>query len=400
MTPSTEPPPYPFRSRDPLALAEQYADFPDAVRVTFMPSGMPGWILTRYKDVRAGLRDPRLSRAAADQLQIDGYPSLPGFMLGSDGADHEHLREVVKGAFTREAVDERRPGIERAVEALLDELLLGGRDGEPADLLEHFALPLAMDTVGQVLGIPKEDRLQFRQWGDAFLTTSSSSRDASLAAQESMMRYLGGLIAQRRAEPEEDLLSAMIQSGKLAEHEMFGLPIEIMLAGWETVAAAVTNFVFWLLTHAEGDETYYRYLHRHPERIGRAVEELLRMLPVGAEDGLPRCALADVEVGGATVAKGDLVVLSHDAANRDPEIFADPHRIDLGRTPNPHMAFNVGPHFCLGAYLARLELNIAIERLTQRLPGLRLAVAPEEIEWSEGTAIRRPLTLPVQWAHD
>ncbi len=391
---------YPFRcDDDPLAISPAYADLPAVAQVTLRPSGMPAWIVTRYEDVQFVRRSPVFSRERADDLKIDGYPPLHGFMIGSDGAQHDRLRGVVKRAFTSACVESLRPFIENETATLIDAMVA---KGEPGDLVQDLTLPLTMNTVGDLLGVPAADRGQFRQWGDAFLTTSALSQDESVQAQQNMGGYLASLVAERRATPADDLLSEMIakdDGARLTEWELINLSMEIMLAGWETSSAAISSFAYWLLTH-DTDEgiSHYRYLGAHPDEIPVASRELFRMVPVGAEDGLPRYATSDIEVGGVMIKAGDIVLTSHDAAHYDPNHFADPARVDLRRDPNPHMAFGYGKHFCLGAALARLEVQVVLARLTERLPDLSVAVAPEDVKWKSGVSIRGLVELPVRWS--
>jgi cytochrome P450 len=391
---------YPFRcDDDPQAISPAYADLPAVAQVTLRPSGMPAWIVTRYEDVQFVRRSPVFSREKADDLKIDGYPPLHGFMIGSDGAEHDRLRGVVKRAFTSARVESLRPFIENETATLLDAMVA---KGEPGDLVQDLTLPLTMNTVGDLLGVPAADRAQFRQWGDAFLTTSALSQDESVQAQQYMGGYLASLVAERRAAPADDLLSEMIaqdDGARLTEWELINLSMEIMLAGWETSSAAISSFVYWLLTH-DTDEgiSHYRYLGAHLDEIPVASRELFRMVPVGAEDGLPRCATSDIEVGGVMIKAGDIVLTSHDAAHYDPNHFADPARVDLRRDPNPHMAFGYGKHYCLGAALARLEVQVVLAELTKRLPDLSVAVAPEDVKWKSGVSIRGLVELPVRWS--
>ncbi|WP_460348786.1 cytochrome P450 [Actinoallomurus acanthiterrae] len=360
------------------------------------------WVAMDVRSVREVLVHPALSRAAADRLNLLGYPPLgPASLLGTDGNDHRKLRDRVKDAFTKERVDALRPKIARTCDELIDAMI---EQGPPCDLVESFALRLAMDTVGEVIGIPSHDRPKFREWGDAFLSTHTGDNapEAMLAARQAMEEYLQDLIAQRSKHPADDLISAMIQQSDPEagpDKALISLPLEIMLAGWETTAAAITSFTYWLLTNRFAHDTsHYTYLSTHPEAIHHAVEELFRMVPVGAEDGLPRCAIRDIEIDGIPITKGDLVVASHDAAHRDPEFYSpDPDHVDLTRQKNPHMAFGYGTHHCLGAMLGRLEVKKAIEHLTRRLPDLQIDVSEQHLRYKTGVSIRGFEDLPVRW---
>ncbi len=392
--PDGQPPLYPFSTEGaPLALSPAYQGLPSVTQVTVAPSMLRAWLITGYEDVRFVRKSRHFSRMEADQLKVDGYPQMPGFMLGSDGKEHDRLRGAVKDAFTAERIALLKSRVETLTGSLLDEMA----DARTAELVQDLALPLTLTVVGELLGIPEADRPQFRTWGDAFLSTTEASEKESSAAQVGMATYLGGLIATR---PTEGLLAHILAQGEshLAPQEVIALCIEIMLAGWETTTAAISSFVYWLLTEDREDGVgWFRHLSDHPSEIPRAVEELLRVIPIGAEDGLPRCATADVELGGVTIAAGDLVLIGDDATHHDPRVFPEPERVDLARYPNRHMAFGYGTHYCLGANLARLELIEVIRQLTARFPDMRLAVPVAEMRWKRGTSIRGPLELPVRW---
>ena len=391
--PENQPLDYPFSTDDdPLTLSATYADLPSVTKVTVAPSRRPAWLIIGYEDVRFVRKSRHFSRAEADLLKVDGYPQLAGFMLGSDGKEHGRLRGAVKDAFTSDRIALLQPRVQSLTESLLDEMAAGVE----AELVQDLAAPLTLTVIGELLGIPEADRPKFRTWGDAFLSTSESSETESSAAQIGMATYLGGLIATA---PTEGLLAHILAQGEshLTPQEVISLCIEIMLAGWETTTAAISSFTYWLLTNDRKDGvSWFRHLGDHPEEIPRAVEELLRMIPIGAEDGLPRCATEDVELGGVTIHAGDLVLIGDDATHRDPQVFPEPSRIDLRRYPNRHMAFGYGTHYCLGANLARLELAEALRQLVERFPDMHVAIPLSEMRWKRGTSVRGPLELPVR----
>ncbi len=382
---------HPFESPqdDPLAHSPVYAklrrDEPVA-RVTLRQSGLEAWLVTRYDDVRTVLKAPCFSRAAAND--IPGYPDLSTLVIGMDGAERARIRGVAQRALTPARAAALRPRIERVADTLLDALIAAG---EPGDLVGGLALPLTVTVIGDLLGVPPEDRAPFAAWGDSFLSTSGQSLEESTAAQRSMAEFFGDLIAERRARPAGDLISELIardDGASLSAAELTNLAMVIMVAGFETTASAITNFVYWLLVN----DTYGRVRDVPP-----AVEELLRTLPLGVADALPRRAVADTELGGVTIRAGDIVIPAHDSANHDLAVFDVPDRVDLERRANPHLSFGHGPHFCLGAHLARAEMQVVLDRLTSRMPRLRLAVRPDELPWKTGVAVRGLTAMPVRW---
>jgi nocardicin N-oxygenase len=293
-----------------------------------------------------------------------------------------------------------RPAVEALAETCLDNLIASG---EPADLVHHLAWPLSLNAVAELLGVPTEGREQFHVWGDMLLSTGPDRRAENAQAMGEMTAYAGRLMTAQANGPDGGMLAHAVSRGVelgIDEGESALLVASLAVAGWETTAAAIAASVYKLLTTA--DETggsLYRQVRARPELIPSAVEELLRVIPNSwFETGQPRRAAVDTELAGVDIKAGDLILVAHDMANRDPQVFTDPDRIDLARADNPHLAFGHGAHYCLGANLARLELNVAVERLTARLPELRLAIAPHEVRWSRTTPIRRPNEMPVAWS--
>ncbi|MDN3353320.1 cytochrome P450 [Actinomadura sp. DC4] len=381
-------------------MSPLFASLPGVVKVRLHPSGEEAWLVQDYDLVQYVLRSSVFSRELANLRRLDGFPPLAekGSLLGSDGSAHTRLRDAPRAAFSPARVTALRPRIVEDVNALLDAMTSGGG---PADLVERFALPLALHVVGELLGVPAGARERFRRWGDAFLSTSTASLDEAGKAQLEMGGYLAGLLAERRAAPRADLLSDMIAPDnevRLDDQEVITVAIEIMLAGWETTAAAIAGFTYWLLTSStDAGVSHYRHLADHPDQVERAVEELFRAIPIGAGDGLPRVAREDVSLGDVTVRAGDLVLASHDGAHLDEERFPGASAIDLTRHPNKHMAFGYGKHYCLGAALGRLETQIALAELLRRFPGLGLATPSSEVAFKTGTSIRGPVALLVRW---
>lgn len=351
------------------------------------------WLVTRADDARRVLRDH--TTFSVEQAR-GRHPELADTLLGLDGEDHRQVRDLVADRFTRRAVAQETAMVEAETRALLDAMEAGPA---PADLFEGLGLPLALRTVGRILGVPEEDLARFRAWGDAYLARGQQqSPDAAAAALAEMWIYLGGLIEKRRAEPTGDLISDLVTRAPadLAPEKILNLPLALVLAGWETTASAITMITLWLLTNPYGGyDTAYRYLADHPGEIAGAVWELLRVIPIDVVDAIPRRVTRDVVVGGVAMRAGDWAIASHSAANYDSAEFPAPHRVDFGRTPNQHLSFGYGPHHCIGVLLARLEMEVAFAGLLARFPDLRLTEYPTR--WKSGVGVRGPAPMLVEW---
>jgi cytochrome P450 len=341
---------------------------------------MGAWVLTRYRDVASALRDDRMS---ADGTRASGYQELqeapgPRSMLVVDPPYHTRLRTLVSKAFTPRAVERLRPRITALVGSALDRAALRGG----VELVEELAYPLPVTVIAEMLGVPPEDWPRFRGWSRALVANLDplSGRDpgqvaTALEARQALGRYLSGIVDRRRREPGEDLISGLLAgdgTGEvLTQGELVVMANLLLVAGHETTVNMITNGTLALLGHGQ----QLALLREQPELIQPAVEELLRWdSPVQLT---ARVATEDLDLGGHRVQQGESVLALLGAANRDPDQFADPDRLDLTRTPNPHLSFGRGIHFCLGAPLARLEAQIAIAGLVARFPKLRLAGEPE-----------------------
>ncbi|MGC5013514.1 cytochrome P450 [Streptosporangium sp. DT93] len=357
-------------------------------------NGTAAKIVTRYHDVVRVLRDQRtFSRQAA--LDVDDV-EIGDTLLGLDGDDHAAVRNVVKDWFTPAAVEERRPEIEARATAQLDVML---SRGEPADLVETFAMPLTLDTIGDILGLPHQDRPQFHRWSEVFLANNTLTRADTESATTAMAGYLAGLIEQRGRQPEGDLLSQIAAAGaSLPPQRIIMLPIALIVGGWETATASIGTFVQVLLTHSyEDHKSAYEYLVDNPHMVAGAVNELERMFSNSAADEMPRRVTQDVTLpSGAFLRAGEVVIPSHDAANFDPRVFDDPHEMNFART-GKHLSFGHGAHHCIGRHLGHVEVVMAVELLVRRLPGLRMAISPDRVEYKVGNAISGPVRLPVAW---
>ncbi|MCX4730467.1 cytochrome P450 [Streptomyces sp. NBC_01363] len=386
---------YPFNTPDGLQLADAYEGVRDRAGLlqVQMPYGEPAWLVTRYADARLVLGDQRFSRAAAashdEPRQSEGQRN--GGILGMDPPDHTRLRSLVAKAFTVRQVEKLRPQVRELTAGLLDELETAG---PPADLVDLFALPLPVAVICRMLGVPTEDRPRFRVWSDDALSTSSLTAEEFDASREELRAYMAGLIDQHRRSPQDDLMTALIEArdggDRLSELELIDLCVGILVAGHETTASQIPNFVLTLLDHPD----QLARLRAEPELVPNAVEELLRFVPLGSGAGQPRYATEDIEVGGTLVRSGSPVLVAVGAANRDALRFAAPGVLDIAREGNQHLGFGHGVHHCLGAPLARLELQEALSALITRFPELRLA---GDVTWKSEMLVRGPRVMPVEW---
>ena len=357
------------------------------------------WVLTRYEDVVASLRDPRLAKEAiatfvAERLGITPL-GIGLSMLDRDPPDHTRLRGLVSKAFTPRVVDVLRPHIQQIVDGLLDRAEARGA----MDLIEDFAYPLPVIVICEMLGVPVEDRDRFKTWGldiarglDAVLLGPESEVvKRSSASRMALADYFRGLIAERRAAPRADMLSDLIAAEEagdtLTENELLATCILLLVAGHETTVNLIGNGSLALLRHPD----QLQRLRDTPGLIGAAVEELLRF--DGPVQRTARIPSEDITIGGKRIPKGDMVMPFIGAADRDPAQFPEPDRLDIGRADNRHIAFGWGIHFCLGAPLARVEGQIAINTLVRRLP--KLALATDAPAFRQSLTLRGLTALPV-----
>jgi cytochrome P450 len=357
------------------------------------------WVLTRYDDVIAALRDPRLAKEAIAAWVAARFgapmPALGLSMLDRDPPDHTRLRGLVSKAFTPRVVEGLRPHIQQIVDGLLDR----AQDAGALDLIEGFAYPLPVIVICEMLGVPVADHERFKGWSldiargldSVLLPTDSDVPRRSMAARTALADYFRELIARRRAAPRADLLSGLIAAeeagDKLSENELLATCILLLIAGHETTVNLIGNGTLALLRHPD----QLRLLRENPGLIGSAIEELLRF--DGPVQRTARIPSEDVVIAGHTIARGEMVMPFIGAADRDPAQFPDPDRLDITRTDNRHIAFGWGIHFCLGAPLARIEGQIAIGTLVRRLP--KLALATEAPEFRQSLTLRGLASLPV-----
>jgi cytochrome P450 len=336
-------------------------------------AGARVWLVTRYDDVKVVLADPRFSRAgvvAAGAPRVGVSRPLPGTLPTTDPPEHTRLRKLVSGAFSHRRIEQTRPWVRELCERLADGLVDG------ADLRQVYALPLPIQVICTLLGVPYEDRERFREWIELAYSMEMSEQPRVEAAMASLLEYMGGLVAAKRRHPRSDDLLDELCATPLTHDELVAFALNLLVAGHETSANQITSFVATLLR----ERSQWERLVADPALVPSAVEELMRYTRL-SEVGQLRVALEDVEIAGVVVRAGEGVMASIGSANRDPRAFGSPDALDLARTPNQHLALGAGPHFCLGAQLARIELQEALWALLRRVPELRSARPVEELAW-------------------
>ncbi|GEL24330.1 cytochrome P450 [Pseudonocardia sulfidoxydans NBRC 16205] len=405
---------------DPYTAYGRMREEAPVLRGTFF-GGAPVWVVTRYDDVRAVLGDPThfandpaavpgsgaadLKRDAMVQIGIpeDLLHYLTDSIISADGAHHTRLRKLVSRAFTVRRVGELRPRVEAITAALLDRLEKLGAGGTPVDLVEEFAYPLPITVICELVGIPETDREAWHAWSKDLATMD---RERIPTALRDMVDHILSLVACRRAEPADDLLTALVRvadadGDRLSDDELVTMILSLVIAGHETTAHLISNAVVALLTRPD----QLAALRADPELWPGAIAELMRRSgPV--QFASTRYALADTELGGVKVKAGEGLQPALVAANSDPREFDDPERLDVARRTaergEGHVGFGFGPHYCLGAALARQEGEVALRVLVERFPDLALAVDPGELVWLPVPGMRRlsavPLRLRCGWA--
>ena len=372
-----------------------------------LPDGLGIWLITRYDDVLAVLKDERFVkdwRKVLTSEQLAQVPPIPPVMealsrnmLDMDPPDHQRLRSLVSKAFTPRLIERLRPRVQAIADGLLDAV----QDRGEMDLIDDYAFPLPITVIAELLGVPAEDRDSFREWSDAAVsgnTTQEHLDKVLIPHMQAFTDYLHALFEEKRKNPKDDLVSALLRAeeagDKLSEDELLGMVFLLLVAGHETTVNLIGNGVLALLQHPD----QLQKLKDDPSLIKPAVEELLRYDgPV--ETSTERFAREDVRIGETVIPRGEMVLVVLAAADHDPERFADPDELDITRVDNRHLAFGKGIHHCLGAPLARMEGQIAISTLLARMPDLRLKGSPESLSWRPGLTLRGLRGLPLEFGN-
>jgi cytochrome P450 PksS len=388
--------PYPFYAR-------LRAEAP--VFRTVLPDKQPAWLITRYDDVVMVLKDDQRfvknPYNAKTEAQLAQMPWIPPMfrpftknLLDQDWDNHARQRSLIHKAFTPKMIEAMRGRVETVAHELLDAAERRGR----MDLVADYALPIPLTVISDMLGIPAEKRHRFHKWSKAMLDLTAAGNNLRLIwgipKLMAITRYLRQLIEERRNRPQDDLVTALIQveeaGDQLSKDELLAMVLVLLIAGHETTINLIGSGSLALLEHPD----QMRLLRQRPELLKNAIEELLRYVaPV--EQATERYAREDVTLHGVTIPKGEMVLAVLASANRDESRFPDPDRLDIARENNKHLGFGQGVHYCVGAPLARLEGQIAIHALVQRLPALRLETTAERLRWRPGLTVRGLEALPV-----
>jgi cytochrome P450 PksS len=386
---------YPFytrlRQNDPLARIRN-------------PFTGEAWFLSRYEDVVMALKDPRfvndrlkvgVSLGAMDAWWMPSvFKSLQSNLLTLDDPEHRRLRELVHKAFTPRMIERLAGNIETIADNLLNRM--AGRD--QVELIKEYALPLPLTVISEMLGVPESDRLKFHNMAAGFLGAVIGGKGALLLQIPNAFRlesYFKKWIGMRRQEPQDDLISGLVQAeldgDHLTDNELIAMIFLLLLAGHETSVNMIASGVYALLRFPDQRDL----LMSDPSIMDSAVEEIARYThPI--EQFSPRYAREDIPLHGQVIPKGSVVVLGLASANHDETVFPEPERLNLTRSPNRHVGFGAGTHYCVGAPLARLEAKIAIPALFKRFPQLRLAVPESQITWTGSSVMRGLAALPLR----
>ena len=362
-----------------------------------LPNGQPVWLITGYDEARQALRDPRLVKSdqvsvnlGSELLEPQIFAAMSRHMLNRNPPDHTRLRRLVAAAFTRRRIERLAPRIQHLTDELLDAIT----PRTQVELISSYALPLPMNVICELLGVPADRRTEVHHWSSTVINSTLESPDVLVAASKAMVAYLRELVQCKRSDPADDLLSALVAArdgqDRLTEDELTSTVFLILVAGHETTVHLIGNGVHALLTHPE----QLALLRAQPHRLDAAIEELLRFdgpLQVSTF----RLTSVPVSIGATTIPAGEIVLIGVLAANRAPACAARPEALDITRADTPHLSFGRGLHHCLGAPLARLEGRIAVGSLLTRFPQLRLAVPAEHLTWRPNVLINGLATLPV-----
>jgi cytochrome P450 len=380
----------------PAEFAELRASAPVAQMTC--PAGIDAWVVSRYEDVRTVLSNRGASSRGAPSMHMMENPKLdmtvvPGSILRMDGAEHRSLRRMLGPEFTAQRSAAMRGYIRQAIDDQIDAMLAGPN---PADLVADFAWPIPSVVIGELLGVPYEERTQFYEQTGIMMSaaTDQSTKDE---ADAQMWKYMEHLITIKLEDPQDDLLSRLMRRGEESGRpftfaEMVGSGTTLLIAGHDTTANSIALCTLVLLQHPEQLDA----LRADPSLAVPAVDEMLRYLSIG-QYGLLRYASEDIPVGEQTIKAGEWLVAALQSGNRDEQAYTDPGRFDITRPARTHLTFGFGEHQCPGQHLARVELQEICVRLFERIPTLRLAVPFEDIVFKENTFAAGVHSLPVTW---
>ncbi|MCS0603067.1 cytochrome P450 [Streptomyces sp. LP11] len=396
-------PQFPMRRTCPFSEPREYAALRESEpvsRAALKVNGKPTWLVTRHEDVRRVLGDGRVS----SNLKLPGYPHqfhIPEEMLAQvrlmllnmDPPEHTAQRRMLIPEFTARRVRELRPRIQQIVDEHIDAMLAAGG---PVDLVTALALPVPSLVICELLGVPYEDHARFEEWSAALMNHDLSPAEYGAAVQ-ALDAYLDKLVTLKESEPGDDLISRFLEKNaaeRVADHvDVVTMARLMLVGGHETTANMIALGVLALLRHP----SQLAELRADPALLPNAVEELLRVFSI-SDSGTARVALEDVEVGGVTIRAGEGILALNNAADHDEAVFPDAGTLDIHRKEaRGHLAFGYGIHQCIGANLARVELETVYGTLLRRIPGLRLAADPESLRFKDDAMVYGVYELPVTW---
>ena len=398
MTQAPSAPRLPVERTDPFDPPSRIGELRETEPISRLlyPDGHVGWLVTNYALIRRIFADKRFSsRQELRHFPLDHplarrppEPAKPGMFIRMDGEEHSHYRRLLTGQFTVRRMKALEPRVQEIIDDSLDGLEAAGPG---ADLVEHFALPVPSLVICELLGVPYGDREKFQHNSKLIMRLDTGEAEV-YAAFGAMEEFLGELVDAKLAAPTDDILGGLCATGELDREELVNMGFLLLVAGHETTANMLGLGTFALLTHP-GE---LAALRADPGVVDGAVEELLRYLSI-IQFGATRAALEDVDLDGVTVKAGECLVLSVQGANRDPERFEEPDRLDVTRSAQGHLSFGHGVHQCLGQQLARVEMRLGYASLFKRFPDLRLAVPPSEVPTRTDMVIYGVHKLPVEW---
>lgn len=359
-----------------------------------LPDGIPVWLVTGYQEVYDALRDPRLARQRkyagpdyTNDLPPEGLPQSR--LVMEDPPDHTRSRRLVNHGFVPRRMRLLKPKIHALVDGLLDDVETKGADGAVVDLMDTFCAPLPITVICDLVGVPEEERVHVREWGELVFSHS-------LVNPQGIGAAMARALVERRTNPQDDLLSVWADvadddGNLLPPEDLSHMALIMFAAGYDSTMGMLSCSAIALM---QQPEYAARLANADEDELHTLMEEMFRMYSP-TQRGFRRFAKEDLELGGQTISAGDTVLLSIGAADRDPGKFPDANQVDFERAENKHLVFGRGPHACPGAELARIENGIALQKLFQRFPNMRMAAPEHELTWRESTLIRVPLSLPV-----
>ena len=391
---------YPIVRHNDLTVDPWYRDLQQQgpIRIQ-LPFGEPAWLATRYYDVKTVYGDRRFGKELGLTHDVPRMHDMnvndPDLLVNMDPPRQTRVRRLALTAFAAPQIKTMREWVTGVVDENLDDLL---EQDSGADFIETVAWTVPLTVLTSILGVPREEAPSFRGWVDEMVGADTEINDRMRAA-ETMTNYVRGLIAERRERETDDLLSVLVHArdddDQLTEDELVSLSMTLFLGGFETTAAQLGSTVFTLMTHRH----LWQELLDDPTLQPAALEELWRWIPsFRFGSTMVRWANEDVELSGVAISRGDAIVAEHSVANRDESVFPHGWELDFHRVdPQPHLSLAWGVHRCLGAHLAHLEVEATLDRLLMRFPTLELAIAPEDVRWSESTFLRSAVHLPLTW---